>query len=76
MNKFDKKDLAVIAEHKKFIEILASNFTILLQKGEYAKFKTINHQQIILNVYASFSLDVSINQLRGALAKEQYFSKK
>lgn len=70
MNKLDKKDLAFIAQHKKFIEIFANNLSSLLRKQEYAKFAAIDQHKTVLRAYASLVFDVNLAQLRTALAKE------
>lgn len=76
IHKFDKRDLAVIAEHKKFIEILDSNLFKLMHKKEDSQFKEIDHKKIILNAYGMMQLDINLKLLRTALLKEPVFKKK
>lgn len=76
IHKFDKKDLAVIAEHKKFIEILHSSLYRLIHKKEHSSFQDIDHQKIVLNAYGMMQLDINLKLLRSALLRDPSFKKK
>lgn len=76
IHKFDKKDLAVIAEHKKFIEILHSNLFKLIHKEEHSAFRDIDHQKIVLDAYGMMQLDINLKLLRSALLRDPAFKKK
>ncbi len=70
MNKFDKKDLAIIAQHKKLIEILDRNFYLILQKVEYSKFKNLNYKKMILSTYDSLGMEASLSATAKLLHKK------
>jgi hypothetical protein len=76
MGRFDKKDLAIMAEHRKVIEILGKNLKALLQKQQYAVFKNADVQKVVLGAYDAISLDVNLAQLRNALIKHPPFAEK
>jgi hypothetical protein len=63
------KDLTVVAEHKKFLEILNKDMFALLQREEYASFKDIDYKKMILEAYSKLNLDLNLKLLRSALMK-------
>lgn len=76
IHRFDRKDLAVIAEHKKLIEILHSNLFRLTQKQEHGLFRDIDHRKTVLDAYGMMQLDINLKLLRSALLRAPAFKKR